>query len=123
MHVTSGWGPVNESAKHNGSRFAISFLGVLKQCSAQQSLAKTAARLWDLLCKDTDELQFNPRLDLSDSGITTQATKQMEEKSRQSGGGGEREGKFQNVYTGIKHENTGLAELRITSRSSPFIVS
>lgn len=40
------------------------------------------------------------------------ATKQMEKKSRASRNGGKREG----ARTGIKHENTGLAELRMISR-------
>lgn len=89
MHITSGWGPENELAKHNSSMFAISFPGVLKQCSAQQSLVKTAAMLWVHLCKDTDELQFNPRLDLSNWGITTQLQNRWK-KSPDKAGGGER---------------------------------
>lgn len=77
--------------------------------------------LWDHLRKDTDELQFNPRLDLSNWGITTQLQNRWKKRPDKAEGG--REGKCQNVYTDIKHESTGLAELRTTSRSSPFIAS
>lgn len=49
----------------------------------------SAATLWDPLCKDTDKLQFNPCLDLSDWGITPQLQNRW--KSPDKAGGGERE--------------------------------
>lgn len=48
-HVTSGWGPGSESAKHKGSTFAVSFRGVPKPCSAQRFLVKTLQHCFQII--------------------------------------------------------------------------